>query len=46
MLDPDWTPEAGYSHADRIRRILEAKERDRLEASGTPALRRRDLGVE
>lgn len=45
-LDPDWTPEAGYSHADRIRRILEAKERDRLEASGTPALRRRDLGVE
>lgn len=22
MLDPNWTPEAGYSHADALLRIL------------------------
>jgi hypothetical protein len=24
MLDPDWTPERGYSHADKLRLIMEA----------------------
>lgn len=28
MLDPNWTPEAGYSHADALLRILAERDRE------------------
>ena len=29
MLDPNWTPEAGYSHADGLLDILRRKDAER-----------------
>jgi hypothetical protein len=28
MLDPNWTPQAGYSHADALLAIINSQERE------------------